>query len=47
MLDPNLLRNELDAVAVKLARRGFKLDLDLLRSQEERRKVLQVETETL
>ena len=36
MLDPNLLRNELDAVAVKLARRGFKLDLDLLRSQEER-----------
>lgn len=47
MLDPNLLRNELDAVAVKLARRGFKLDLDLLRSQEERRKVLQVETEML
>ncbi|VEA72877.1 Serine--tRNA ligase [Serratia rubidaea] len=47
MLDPNLLRNELDAVAEKLARRGFKLDLDLLRSQEERRKVLQVETEAL
>ncbi|WP_127960043.1 serine--tRNA ligase [Serratia microhaemolytica] len=47
MLDPNLLRNELDAVAVKLARRGFKLDLELLRAQEERRKVLQVETETL
>lgn len=47
MLDPNLLRNELHAVAVKLARRGFKLDLDLLRSQEERRKVLQIDTETL
>ncbi|MEA9390637.1 serine--tRNA ligase [Acerihabitans sp. TG2] len=47
MLDPNLLRNELDAVAEKLARRNFKLDVDTLRKQEERRKVLQVETETL
>ncbi|AWH89902.1 serine--tRNA ligase [Limnobaculum parvum] len=47
MLDPNLLRNELDATAEKLARRGFKLDVDTLRKQEERRKVLQVETESL
>ncbi|MCG8709005.1 serine--tRNA ligase [Brenneria sp. 4F2] len=48
MLDPNLLRNELDAVAEKLqARRGFKLDVDTLRKQEERRKLLQVETENL
>lgn len=47
MLDPNMQRNELDAVAEKLARRGFKLDVETLRSQEERRKVLQVETETL
>ncbi|MGP6486180.1 serine--tRNA ligase [Duffyella gerundensis] len=47
MLDPNLLRNEPDAVAEKLARRGFKLDVDTLRSLEERRKVLQVETENL
>ncbi|AIA71461.1 seryl-tRNA synthetase [Pectobacterium atrosepticum SCRI1043] len=48
MLDPNLLRNELDAVAEKLlARRGFKLDVETLRKQEERRKVLQVETESL
>ncbi len=47
MLDPNLLRNEPDAVAEKLARRGFKLDVDMLRALEERRKVLQVETETL
>ena len=30
MLDPNLLRNEPDAVAEKLARRGFKLDVDKL-----------------
>ncbi|MCW7764570.1 serine--tRNA ligase [Photorhabdus luminescens] len=47
MLDPNILRNELDAVAEKLARRGYILDVDTLRKQEERRKVLQVETETL
>src|SRR5476649_2094831 len=47
MLDPNLLRNEPEAVAEKLARRNFKLDVDTLRKQEERRKVLQVETETL
>ncbi|MBP6120916.1 MULTISPECIES: serine--tRNA ligase [Providencia] len=47
MLDPNLLRTELDAVAAKLARRGFTLDVEKLRELEERRKVLQVETETL
>ncbi|KQN47794.1 serine--tRNA ligase [Serratia sp. Leaf50] len=47
MLDPNLLRNELDAVAEKLARRGYKLDVETLRAHEERRKVLQVETENL
>lgn len=47
MLDPNMLRNELDAVAEKLARRGFKLDVETLREQEERRKKLQVETESL
>ncbi|WP_340622076.1 serine--tRNA ligase [Xenorhabdus siamensis] len=47
MLDPNMLRNELDAVAEKLARRGYTLDVETVRKQEERRKVLQVETETL
>ncbi|SUC26353.1 Serine--tRNA ligase [Providencia rustigianii] len=31
----------------KLARRGFTLDVEKLRELEERRKVLQVETETL
>ena len=36
MLDPNLLRNEPDAVAEKLARRGFKLDVDKLGALEER-----------
>lgn len=47
MLDPNLLRNELELVAQKLARRGFKLDVAIIRELEEKRKILQVETENL
>lgn len=47
MLDPNLLRNDLDTVAKKLARRGFVLDVASLTALEERRKSLQVETENL
>lgn len=47
MLDPNLLRNEPDAVAEKLARRGFTLDVERLRALETQRKQLQVETENL
>ncbi|MBE1274134.1 serine--tRNA ligase [Enterovibrio baiacu] len=47
MLDSKLLRTELDATAEKLARRGFKLDVDTLRDLEEKRKSLQVRTEEL
>ncbi|HGJ5855002.1 serine--tRNA ligase [Arsenophonus nasoniae] len=47
MLDPNLLRNELDVVAEKLARREFILDVDKLRKLEQERKDLQIKTETL
>ncbi len=49
MRDPNLLlRNELRRGRRKLARRGFTLDVEKIRQQEERRnKVLQVETESL
>ena len=47
MLDPNLLRNEPDAVAEKLARRGFKLDVDKLGALVVRRLVLLVKTEKL
>lgn len=47
MLDPNLLRNELDVVAEKLARRGFILDVDMLRKLEQERKDLQIKTESL
>ncbi|MEJ2763180.1 serine--tRNA ligase [Photobacterium sp. MCCC 1A19761] len=47
MLDSKLLRTELDATAEKLARRGFTLDVEKLRSLEEQRKSLQVTTEEL
>ncbi len=47
MLDPKRLRADLDEVATQLARRGFKLDVDTIRTVEERRKTLQVETQTL
>ncbi|RXJ73527.1 serine--tRNA ligase [Veronia nyctiphanis] len=47
MLDSKLLRTELDATAEKLARRGFKLDVETLRELEEKRKSLQIRTEEL
>ncbi|MEE4301725.1 MAG: serine--tRNA ligase [Pseudomonadales bacterium] len=47
MLDARLLRSDLDDVAARLARRGFDLDVDLVRGLEERRKALQVTTEQL
>ena len=47
MLDPQLLRNEIDTCATKLARRGFVLDVAALQSLEDQRKELQVETQRL
>ncbi len=47
MLDPKLLRSDLDSVAAQLARRGYQLDTTRLRELEERRKQLQVEAEEL
>ena len=47
MLDPQLLRNELETCATKLARRGFTLDVATLQNLEEQRKELQVETQRL
>ena len=47
MLDPKLLRNELDAVAANLARRGFVLDRDRFSSLEADRKRLQTDVESL
>ena len=47
MLDPQLLRNELEACASKLARRGFTLDVTAIQNLENQRKELQVETQRL
>ena len=47
MLDPKLIRTELEAVAEKLARRGFTLDVAKLAELENRRKELQVSTQDL
>jgi seryl-tRNA synthetase len=47
MLDPRVLRHDLDATAKKLARRGFVLDRNRYRALEAERKRLQVEVETL
>src|SRR5688500_5078007 len=47
MLDPKLLRSNLDAVAANLARRGFKLDVAQLNSLEEVRKKWQVRADEL
>jgi len=47
MLDPKLIRSNLDAVAASLARRNFELDTQQLADLESRRKALQVETQQL
>ncbi len=47
MLDPALLRKDLDAVARRLASRGFALDVAAFNDLEARRKSVQTETETL
>lgn len=47
MLDPRLLRQELDATAEKLRIKGFDLDVSSISSLEDQRKAIQVETEEL
>ncbi len=47
MLDPKVLRTQIDAVAANLARRGFVLDAAALRGLEEQRKQVQIEAERL
>ncbi|MFO7909479.1 serine--tRNA ligase [Vreelandella aquamarina] len=47
MLDPKLLRGDLDMVAKQLARRGFMLDTQALQAMETRRRELQTQTEQL
>jgi seryl-tRNA synthetase len=47
MLDPRLIRNNLDEVAEQLRRRGFELDTQQIAELEERRKRLQIESQDL
>ncbi|MGF1613871.1 MAG: serine--tRNA ligase [Gammaproteobacteria bacterium] len=47
MLNPNLLRNQLDDTAARLRRRGFELDTLTLQALEQERKQVQVRTESL
>ncbi len=47
MLDPKLLRADLDSTAKKLARRGYTLDTRAVMALEERRKQMQVRTQAL
>ncbi len=47
MLDPKLLRSDLENVSKDLQRKGFELDHALFSSLEEQRKTLQVETQEL
>ncbi len=47
MLDPALLRGQLDAVATRLATRGFTLDAASIEALEARRKAVQVQTQEL
>ena len=48
MIDQNLLRTNLDEVANALKiKRNFILDVEQVKALEEKRKVLQVKTETL
>ncbi|MXY52305.1 MAG: serine--tRNA ligase [Gammaproteobacteria bacterium] len=47
MIDPRLLRRDIDAIAERLAVRGFALDVARFREIEERRRRFQTETERL
>ena len=47
MLDPALLRKDLDAVVKRLASRGFAFSLQTFNALEARRKAVQIETENL
>lgn len=47
MLDPKLLRSELESTATRLAQRGYTLDIEQFNALETRRKTLQVHTQEL
>jgi seryl-tRNA synthetase len=47
MLDPKLLRSDLEAVAAKLRTRGYELDIETIQKLEAKRKELQVNAQEL
>tara|TARA_B100000745_G_scaffold295399_1_gene239453 strand:- start:953 stop:2230 length:1278 start_codon:yes stop_codon:yes gene_type:complete len=47
MLDPQLIRNELNAVAKALNKRGVSIDTNKIQKIEEKRKAIQIKTEKL
>jgi seryl-tRNA synthetase len=47
MLDPKLIRNDLETVAQRLQVRNFSLDIERIQSLDAKRKQIQVETESL
>ena len=47
MLDPKLFRNDIEATAAQLAKRGFTLDTAVLKELEEQRKAFQIKTQEL
>ncbi|MFT6712534.1 MAG: seryl-tRNA synthetase, partial [Arenicella sp.] len=47
MLDPQLLRSDIDTIAEQLKKKGFDLDVNAYQSLEAKRKSLQVEAEQL
>ncbi|CDH43262.1 MAG: serine--tRNA ligase [Candidatus Competibacteraceae bacterium] len=47
MLDPKLLRNDLESIALQLARRSYTLDIKCINTLETQRKALQVKTQEL
>ncbi|MCB1583315.1 MAG: serine--tRNA ligase [Xanthomonadales bacterium] len=47
MLDPQILRADLQQTAEKLAQRGYQLDVESWEQLEQSRKAIQIETETL
>ena len=47
MLDPQLIRNELDSIAEALEKRGISINVDKIKKIEDKRKSIQVKTEKL
>ena len=47
MLDPHLIRHDLEKVAAALKKRNMEFDVEALRSLEEKRRVIQMEAEAL